>query len=313
MKTMKYPIKEVNVREIPNNRVLGVGISNSQGALCRKTIEAYGLLAPIVAVEKPDGKMVVLKGENELAVLKDMSVDRAEVFITHIKNEEDIGKAILLLSSMHGKIHNFSEGMVLKEIIGHGRCNQKQLAAQLGKSESWISKRLSLVERLDAGVAAMLLNGEIGPSIAQDIGRIPADVQNEFATNVRLNGIPKNRVEKLVSMYLDDRTPDSLRETIVRDPSLACGFVGQNTREKIAVETDDAAKFEGMLRLLLKLAADIEPFFFNPGQAYMSRYSVLISAAVSSMEGLLSLAKTVSPGKPPCGKGKKEGADGKGG
>ena len=109
-------------------------------------------------------------------------------------------------------------------------------------------------------------------------------------------------------MYLDDRTPDSLRETIVRDPSLACGFVGQNTREKIAVETDDAAKFEGMLRLLLKLAADIEPFFFNPGQAYMSRYSVLISAAVSSMEGLLSLVKTVSPGKPVKGKG---GADGK--
>lgn len=173
MKTIKYPIKEMNVGEIPNNKLLEIGVSRNQKDLCRKVIESYGLLTPIVAVEKADGPMMVLKGDQELAVLKDMSVEKADVFVTTMKDEDDIGKVILLLASLNKEMNHISEGLILKGIIDYGNYNQKQLAAQLAKSNSWISKRLSLAERL-----SMVLCNELGLSVAQNIARIPKNRQH---------------------------------------------------------------------------------------------------------------------------------------
>ncbi len=201
MTTMKYPIQEVDIKAIQGNRMLGIGASKSQKIPCAKSIRQYGLIMPIVTVEKPSGGLMVLKGDNELTVLQEMNVDKADVFVTSIKDKGDIGKAILLLSSLHKELNHISEGLILKEILELKQYNQKQLAVQLMKSESWISKRLSLAEHLNDNVAAMVLGKELCPSIAQNIAQLPKDKQHAFAMNVYSNNIPKSSVEKLVGAW----------------------------------------------------------------------------------------------------------------
>lgn len=297
MKTIKYPIKEVNIGEIPNNKLLGIGISRNQRDLCRKAIESYGLLMPIVAVEKPGGPMTVLKGDKELTVLKDMSVQKADVFVATMKNKDDVGKVILLLASLNKEMNHISEGLILKEIIDSGNYNQKSLSAQLAKSESWISKRLSLAQRLSDSVTAMVMQNELGPSVAQNIARIPKNRQHEFAMNIRRQGIPKVQVEKLVSSYLSEDTSESFRDTIIGNPSLASGFIREIAARKVAAKPDAAAKFEGALRLLLRLIAELEVFFAKLEQNQISKHSALIGAVKSSAAGLIALIGSVSPGK----------------
>jgi len=297
--TMKYPIKEVNIKTIPGNKMLGIGISRNQKVLCKESIQQYGLVMPIVTVEKPSGGLMVLKGDNELSVLKEMDVDKAEVFMTSIQTSADIGKAILLLSSLQKELNHISEGLILREILKFGQYNQKQLAEQLIKSEAWISKRLSLAERINDNVAAMVLDGGLSPSVAQNIARIPKDRQHTFAMKVYANNIPKSVVEKLVCAYGNKNTPDALKEEIINNPLNAMENINITGVKNTGHKVDDDLKFQGSLRLLLKVVADLEAFFASWEKEKLQKYSALLRAVEASLTGFLVLVHqgAVSLGK----------------
>lgn len=289
MKTMKYPIKEVDIQTIPGNRILEIGISRTQKALCKKNIKQYGLIMPIVTVERPAGGMMVLKGDNELSVLKEMKVDKADVFVTKIQSSDDIGKAILLLSSLHKELNHISEGLILREILKLGQYNQKQLAEQLMKSEAWISKRLSLVERLNDNVAAMVMDKVLCPSIAQNIARIPKDRQHAFAMNIYSNNIPKSVVEKLVSSYADKNIPDALKEEIINDPLCAAENIHTIRVKTTEGKVDDAFKFQNALRLILNVIHELEGFFAVWEKEKLLKYVSLIHAVKNAITKFLAL------------------------
>lgn len=308
MNTIKYPIKEVNIKSIPGNRILGMGISRNQKELCRKSIKQFGLVMPIVTVEKQTGEMMVLKGDKELSVLKEMNVDKAEVFVANIKEPSDTGKVILLLSSMHNELNHISEGLILRELIKLGQYNQKQLAKQLMKSEAWISKRLSLVDRLNDNVATMVMDKTLCPTAAQIISRIPKDMQHTFAINVYSENIPKSVVEKLVCVYGNKNTPDVVRDTIIKDPVLAAGniIVGMEkssiVSEKskyIGFDSQDSPKFQGTLRLMLKVVSELEAYLANFSEDNLLKYASLVAIVESTLTRFLVLLKNkvVSPGK----------------
>lgn len=299
MNIIKYPIKEVNINTIPANRILGMGISRSQKILCEKNIKQYGFVTPIVTVEDNMGKLMVLKGENELSVLKEMDVEKAEVFVTSVKAPSDIGKAILLLSSLHKELNHISEGLLLREILKSGQYNQKQLAAQLMKSTSWISKRLTLAEQLNESVAEMVLSKKLCPASAQNIARIPMQLQHAFAMNVYSQSIPKTMVEKLVCAYGSKNTSDALKEEIINNPLLAADNINTISIKKVDRKTDDSFKFEGTLRLLLKLIAELEDFFAFLEKGEILKYTALMGAVDVSLSRFLSLIRheVVSLGK----------------
>jgi hypothetical protein len=91
----------------------------------------------------------------------------------------------------------------------------------LGKSASWVSNRLSLVTRLDANVYELVKSGLLEPRSAQDIARLPADVQFTFAETAVREGLPKSAVEQLVGAYNDEGCPRAVKEQIVSNPRAA--------------------------------------------------------------------------------------------
>lgn len=242
---------------------------------------------------------MVLKGDNELSILKEMEVDKADVFVTSIKTSADIGKAILLLSCLHKELNHISEGLILREILKFGQYNQKQLAEQLMKSEAWISKRLSLAECLNDNVAAMVLDKVLCPSISQNIARIPKDQQHTFAMNVYSNSIPKSVVEKLVCAYGNKNTPDALKEEIINDPLVAIDNMNTTGVKNIGNKADDGLKFQGSLRLMLKVVRDLEAFLASLENEKVQKYSALIASVEASLSRFLVLLHqgAVSPGK----------------
>jgi ParB/RepB/Spo0J family partition protein len=297
--TMKYPIKEVNIKGISGNRLLEMGISRNQKMLCKKSIKQYGLVMPIVTVEDSSGKFVVLKGENELSVLKEMNVEKADVFITSIKNTSDISKVILLLSSFQRELNHISEGLLLRELLKSGEYNQKQLARQLMKSTSWISKRLSLAEKLNENVTTMVLSKEICPATAQNIARIPKQHQHTFAMKIYSDNIPKSIVEKLVTAYNNKNTSDTLKEEIINNPLLAADKINTVGIKKTDTKVDDNIKFEGVLRLMLRLVSELEAFFASWEKERLLKYFNLICVLETSLSRFLNLIRheAVSPGK----------------
>lgn len=306
-KTIKYPVQEVDLKAIPRNRVLSMSITQTQKLLCEKSIGQYGLLTPIVLMENPSGEMMLLTGENELEVLQEMRVAKAEVFVTKLKDKSDTGKVILLLSSLQKGLNALSEGLILRELMKTGGYTQKELAEHLMKSESWVSKRLSLAKELNENVSEMVLAKQLCPASAQDISRLPSEVQHRFASEVATKNIPKATVERLVTAYNKKTTPKVLKEEIIANPALAIESVNPVKLEKCPENKptkDIPAKFEAAIRLLLKLIGEIEIYLSDLTEEEIQRYQGLFSVVCNSLSRFSKLAEIkVSLGKPDAGRG----------
>lgn len=306
MNTLKYPIKEVDIQTIPENKLLEIGISKNKMALYRQNLKQYGFVTPIVTAQKANGELMILKGESELSVLKDMNVRKADVFVTNINCPQDIGKAILLLSSLHQELNLISEGMILREILKFGKINQKQLAIQLMKSEGWVSKRLSIAERLADNVLKLVLSKKLCPTAAQDISRLPKEKQHEFAMNVINGNITKSAVDRLVCAYGSKNTPDALKEEIIKSPDTALRLIDKLEIKKVSkfeqVNPDygDMYKFQAAFRLMLGAAEELEAHFAVLDSVTLHKHQKLIGTSIDSLERFLNLIKyvSISPGKP---------------
>jgi len=306
-KTIKYPVQEVDLKAIPRNRVLSMSITQTQKVLCEKSIRQYGLLTPIVLMENTSGEMMLLTGENELEVLQEMKVAKAEVFVTKLKDKSDTGKVILLLSSLQKGLNALSEGLILRELMKTGGYTQKELAEHLMKSESWVSKRLSLAEQLNENVSEMVLAKQLCATSAQDIARLPLEVQHRFAGEVATKNIPKSTVERLVTAYNKKTTPDVLKEEIIANPVSAIESLDPIKPEKCPenkITKDIPAKFEAAMRLLLKLVNEIEIYLSDLTGEEIQRYQGLLTVVCNSLSRFSKLVESrVSPGKPGTGGG----------
>gem|GEM_PF-463039 len=310
MKKVKYPIKETNVQNIPVNRMLSVGITDAETAVCEKNIKRYGLLSPIVVMEGQSGEIITLSGENELRALKNVDVSRTDIFLAPLKDRANSGKIMLVLSSIKKGLNAFTEGLVLKELVKTGGYTQKELAESLNKSEAWISKRLSIAQHLKDCVAELVLSKKLCPRSAEEIAKIPEDKQQGFAMGVIVGGLPKSTVEKLVKTYNRKDTPEAFKEEILSNPASAIGRInGPETKiynVKREASIDDGEKLDSGLRLLNRLIAEVETCIARLGPEQIKKYSNILSVVYISLGRIYRLMSvyciapgdgTVSPGK----------------
>lgn len=303
MQTIKYPIKEVDISTIPENKMLSLGITKTQKLLCEKSIRQYGLLTPIVLLENESGELTTLTGENELEILKEMSVDKIDAFVTHLKNRSDSGKMILLLSSFRNGLNPISEGLLLRQLLKVGAYTQKELAETLMKSKSWVSKRLTLAEQLNDQVSEMVLSKNLCPGSACEIARLPKEVQLPFATRIIEKDIPKSGVERLVVTYNSKETPESLKQSIIERPHVVVGtLMPQHSIRplKQKSQNDDSKKLDGSLRLLLSLISEIEVYLAGMNKEEAPKYQKVLPIIQKACSRFLSLIDffLVSCGKP---------------
>jgi ParB family transcriptional regulator, chromosome partitioning protein len=299
MQILKYPVKEVDISAIPKNRMLSLSITQTQKALCEQSIRQYGLLTPIVLMENPSGDLFTLAGENELEILKEMNVTKADVLVTKLQNRKDTCKVILLLSSLQKGLNPLSEGLILRELVESGGYTQQELAANLLKSKSWVSKRLSLAEQLSENVADMVLAKQLCSASAQEIARLPRTMQHHFAMEVHTKAIPKSIVERLVTAYNGKTTPKAVKKEIINNPALAAETLNQVTIKKAAkAKQDIPAKFDAAIRLLLRLVNETEAYLASMTAEEIMKYERILPVVNRSMVRFIKLAEhLVSPGK----------------
>jgi len=302
LNTVKYPIEEVDLKNIPVNRMLSAGLTPSQKVQYEQSIRRYGLLTPIVLVKKPAGTWMTLTGEHELEVLKGMEVTKTEAFVTKLQDPADADKVILLLSSFPRGLNPITEGLLLQELLHTGGYTQKQLAHLLMKSRAWVCKRLSLAGKLHKEVAEMVLARQLCPAAAQSVARLPREDQPLFATQVYTHDLPKSMVERLVRAYNHRKTPETCRREILHNPCLAARLLVMTSPRRCAdltLERKTSIRLEESLRLILSLLTEMERSLASlPADAIVPYGSMLseVSRAMARSAQLLEHGG-ISPGK----------------
>ncbi len=211
-------IFKVDTTCIKNNQVLAMSVNRQDIERSGRFIRQYGLLMPPVLGNFKDGTQMVLSGECELMALKEIGVKMVDAVAVPIITEVDADKLTLLLSCLRKSPNALSEAILISQLLKTGQYNQLQLAQMLEKSPSWINKRISLATRLHPSVREMVTLKQLCPQSAQEISKLPKELQYDFSTRIASDGIPKSAVEVLVATFNREECPSSFKEQILREP-----------------------------------------------------------------------------------------------
>ena len=231
MEEMRSSIKEIPVRAIRGNTVLALSVDSRELERCEKAIREYGLTSPVV-VRSMDGAYQVLSGECERMVLARMRQSMTPAVVVEHLDDPEATRLALLLSALKRTPTALSEGLLLRELCQEYRQTQTEAAFLVGRSVSWVNKRLALAERLAKSVVELVKAGQISPHTAQEIARLPGDVQQIFANHVVAERLAKSVVEKLVVAYNDPGVPESVRQSILEHPGDALPLVAHARKSR---------------------------------------------------------------------------------
>lgn len=312
MPLMQPTIKEVPMARIQSHGSLAVSLEDRDVDRCVKVIRHYGVLQPLVVQACADGNHRVLSGECELRALRELGAKETKAVVVPVEDALEADKISLLLLSLRQTTHALSEGLILRELLSSGKVNQRELACLLGKSVSWVSKRLSLVQRLSEGVVHLVSARQLCPQTAQEIARLPAEVQVDFAHRVIRDHVPKSGVEKLVSVFNAPHTPASLKQAILCHPRETVSRLPEEVaalRKKSVNPAEDnkSARLQSGLIWLLKLIAELEGLLVSipaeqitPRAALLTRCQETTARLARLLTAVLRNQGTVSSGKQPA-------------
>jgi ParB/RepB/Spo0J family partition protein len=294
LEKIKYPIKEFDIKQIKSNKYLAVNVRDEEVNSIEKTIRRYGLITPVVIMENKDGEKITVCGEAEIQALKNMGISKTDVIVSELKSKEDAGRITLIMSGMNKGLCPITEGLILKEMLNTGGFTQKELAFKLQKSQSWISKRLTLAHCLKDSVIQMVLSKKMAPKSAEEIAKLPSDNQHEFAIQaVKLN-LTKANIEKLVSTYRNDATSQSLKEEIVMNPRAALTRICSDFEiKKIRKSITKNQRLDSTMRLLLKLIGEMEGYMATINKDTFERFHPLFGAVNTAIKHLSILINDI--------------------
>lgn len=302
---MPSRIEEIPTRAIQGNSILAMSVDSRELDRCEKTLRQYGVIQPVV-VRRVEDRYQVLGGECEHRVLAGMHRSKTPAVVVEGLGDTEAGRLALLLCALKKSPCALSEGLLLKELCRSRQHSQTEMASLVGRSVSWVNKRLALAERLGTSVVEMVQSGLLSPHVAQEIARMPSDVQQAFASKVVTQRLAKSAVERLVSTYNRQTIPEELRKAVLEDPQgvldqlAPAGRIG-GRRIKQAKETVSLERLRHTLTMLFRLAGEAESLLTGTTPQDRRVLQPVLRSCVTSLSRFCRFAAAISddfsPGK----------------
>lgn len=140
------------------------------------------------------------------------------------------------------------EAHALRDLIQEHGYSQRELGERIGKSQTWISQRLVLLDLCDE-VAGQLIAGEIETSVARDVARVPTELQAAVAAHIRKYGMKQKAASNFIARLLTFVDPDAWIEIAGQD-FRRYGLVVQEFLRRM----DPADRYK---QILTRLATDL--------------------------------------------------------
>jgi len=170
-----------------------------------KSIKVHGQLQPVVA-RIYEGGIQLIDGFKRLYVAETLLMDSLECRLFEVDERQ---AKIMLMSYnwTNQSIEVWEEAMVLKALLEGDDLEQRHLARLVGRSPSWVSRRLSLISKLDEEVALEIRMGSITSSHARALMRLPRGNQIDVARVISSFHLSSRLSEHLVDAYLEAEGP----------------------------------------------------------------------------------------------------------
>jgi ParB/RepB/Spo0J family partition protein len=173
-----------------------------------RSIERVGLQHPIGVREAADGSYTIVYGEGRfLAMTAVLGWPEVEVLRVDARDED------LLWHQLHENIHRTNlDPLDLSAAIAQARergYTLAQIAGQMGKSESWVQKALTIATRLEEEARSVLQAAGRRPALdaVYAIAQAPAEAQADLSRQVIDQGLTRRETQALATSASDAQGP----------------------------------------------------------------------------------------------------------
>ena len=166
-----------------------------------KSMRLHGQLQPVVA-RVHDGNYQLIDGFKRLYASEDLMMETLQCHLLEI----DLKQAKVLLLSYnrsHQTMEAWEEAMVLQDLQRTHSLDQSSLARLTGYSRSWVSRRLSLIGKMDEDISSEIMMGVLTGSHARALIKLPRGNQREVARAITNYHLTSRQSDTLVDAFLE--------------------------------------------------------------------------------------------------------------
>ena len=166
-----------------------------------KSMRVHGQLQAVVA-RFHEGKYQLIDGYKRYFIADDLMMNTLQCQVLDVDEQQ---AKILLLSynRTNQSLEVWEEALVLRDLLETHNVAQGQLAKLMGYSRSWVSRRLSLISKLDEEVCFEIRMGSLSSRHARVLMRLPRGNQLEVARVITSFGLSSRLSNRLVDAFLE--------------------------------------------------------------------------------------------------------------
>ncbi len=198
---MTIKIEEIPIEEFDLS-LSGLRVMNiSRIEQIEKSMRLHGQLQPVVA-RLHEGRYQIFDGFKRYYNAVDLMMDTLQCQLLDVDEQQ---AKILLLSynRTNQSLEAWEEAMVLKDLVETHVLDQRQLSKLTGYSRSWVSRRLSLISRIDEQVASEIRMGSLSSSHGRALMRLPRGNQSDVARVITTWSLSSRLSDRLVDAFLE--------------------------------------------------------------------------------------------------------------
>lgn len=180
-----------------------------------KSMRLHGQLQPVVA-RKHKGGIQLIDGYKRVYAAENLLMEVLQCRLLEV--DEHQAKVLMLSYNWTGRsLESYEEALVLKDLLENHAMDQRELSRMTGKSGSWVSRRLGLIDRLDEEIAADIRMGNLTGSHARALIRLPRGNQLTVARVIQRYKLTSRQSDRLVEAYLATEDEQS-QQLLLRAP-----------------------------------------------------------------------------------------------
>jgi ParB-like chromosome segregation protein Spo0J len=293
---VKYRLELVPARLIKRMPGLSLGASREGAGKARDIARERGHCWPFVLSDS-QGCMTLLAGAAAFEASLEGKAAKIPAVIVQTEGEADSLLFALQSAQLEEAPSAVAVGAAIARLVDAHGVPRKRIAETLGRSPAWISRMESLGRKLNVAVRDMVSEGQVAPRAAQEIARLPDDVQATFAVSASGEFLSKQSIARLVSRYLNEDTGAEERDRIVRTPGLALPN-GPERRGGAGRDSSDSARLSRAIARCLDDASFLSGLLGRAGPGVAGARAADAIALADSLDALQRrLRDMVAPGK----------------
>lgn len=171
-------------------------------AAMERSIAQYGQISPVVVGQPAGSKYEMVDGFKRYRASKKLGHKSLSCRV--VKGEDRALKSAMLYLNMQvSSIGDLEQGMIIQSFSKEDGLSQVEIATLLGRHKSWVSRRLSLVQRLSDEVIEQMRLGLVSTSIGRELARLPRGNQKGALETLRKYRFTVRETARLVSLLFN--------------------------------------------------------------------------------------------------------------